>query len=211
MQARLNVRMSRKPDPNTFAGRLVLARKKRGLTQEKLATAVGLAQPVISKLERGTISGTTAISRLIRVLKVPGEWLEDGEGPEPNWEGGPDFIVEGVTLLDVKRTAPHAELSPEEQDLLVAFRMLPDDEQKELLHHTMDRAEHYNKFFEREMRKRGIEISGFVSPERAAEALPPAPTPPAPGPKGAQTYELPRPSETGNIRPSGAKNKKEAQ
>ena len=70
------------------------ARKKRGLSQNDLAEAVGMGQPDISKIERGEIERTTGIARIARALLVPSEWLEDGVGDEPDWwvtltSGGP--------------------------------------------------------------------------------------------------------------------------
>jgi transcriptional regulator with XRE-family HTH domain len=87
MQERLNGRMERQVD--TLGKRLRLARKKRALTQHDLAEAAGLKQGDISKIEGGTIQKTTGIARLARALCVPPEWLEDGAGPEPQWDAVP--------------------------------------------------------------------------------------------------------------------------
>jgi transcriptional regulator with XRE-family HTH domain len=69
------------------------------------------------------------------------------------------------------------ELSPAEQDLVVAFRMLPDDSQLELLHDVMAQAEHLKKLVKRELERQGIAVTGYVSATKAAEHLPPAPAP----------------------------------
>lgn len=66
-------------------------------------------------------------------------------------------------------------LSPLEEDLLAAFRSIPEDEQQELVQHTMAQAERYNKLVERLLEKRGLPVSGFASATRTAETLPPAP------------------------------------
>jgi hypothetical protein len=67
------------------------------------------------------------------------------------------------------------ELSPLEADLLAAFRSIPDDEQAELVQHTMAQAERYNNLVKRELEKRGLTVTGFVSASRAAETLPEVP------------------------------------
>lgn len=81
--------MTRQTD--TLAGRVKLARTRRGLNQQELADRAGLKQPDVSKIERGLILKTTAIARLSAVLAVPSYWLEMGEGPEPDWDGIPSF------------------------------------------------------------------------------------------------------------------------
>lgn len=88
MQRGLNSDMSRRLE--TLGQRIRYARQKRGFSsQTQLAEAVGLKQPDISKLELGLMQKTTAIARLARVLRVPAVWLEEGEGPEPDWGDGP--------------------------------------------------------------------------------------------------------------------------
>jgi transcriptional regulator with XRE-family HTH domain len=83
MQAGLNLAMARPVE--TLAQRLSRARKKRGLSQTKLAELSGLKQSDISKLETGNMLKTTGMARLARALLVSDLWLELGEGPEPDW------------------------------------------------------------------------------------------------------------------------------
>lgn len=84
MQERLNLGMPRPLE--TLAQRLVHARKKRNLSQERLAELSGLKQPDISKLEKGKMLKTTGMARLAHALALPALWLELGEGDEPNWD-----------------------------------------------------------------------------------------------------------------------------
>lgn len=83
MQLGLNIAMARPLD--TMGERLRFARQKRHLTQGQLADKAGMKQPDISKIELGSILQTTGIARLARALSVPAEWLERGDGPEPDW------------------------------------------------------------------------------------------------------------------------------
>lgn len=55
------------------------------MTQAALAAAVGELQATISKIERGEILEPTSIARLARALQSPAEWLETGDGEEPDW------------------------------------------------------------------------------------------------------------------------------
>src|SRR6218665_1313057 len=85
MQEGLNAGMSR-IEADTLAGRLKLARKRRGLSQEELAAKADIKQSDVSKLETGRMQRTTAIARLARALAVPDHWLEMGVGSEPAWD-----------------------------------------------------------------------------------------------------------------------------
>lgn len=74
--------------PETFAGRLYLARVNAGLDQRELGAQVGLSAHTIGRLERG--SSTTVkvevLRNLLRVLDVTANWLlvldVDGETPD---------------------------------------------------------------------------------------------------------------------------------
>lgn len=78
MQARFNAGMK------NLAQRLKFARERLQLTQTQLATAAGLQQTDVSKIERGAIRKTTAIPTLARALQCDPHWLQTGEG-EPDW------------------------------------------------------------------------------------------------------------------------------
>lgn len=83
----------------TLAERIKKARGTR-LTQKELADAVGVSQPMISKLERGVTGETSLLIRIARVTGVRPEWLESEEGPmnatpaiEPAPRVAPDAIL----------------------------------------------------------------------------------------------------------------------
>lgn len=64
----------------TLAERIKKARGNR-LTQKELADAVGVSQPMISKLERGVTGETSLLIRIAKATGVRPEWLESEEGP----------------------------------------------------------------------------------------------------------------------------------
>lgn len=66
----------------TLQDRLREARKRAGLSQSAVASAVGIAQGTYSDLERNTGSGSKHIVAIARVLGVSPDWLLTGEGSE---------------------------------------------------------------------------------------------------------------------------------
>lgn len=65
---------------DTFAKRLRHVRKLRGHSQDELSEKSGVAQPVISKIERGLILQTRGLIALAMALKCSPYWLEFGRG-----------------------------------------------------------------------------------------------------------------------------------
>lgn len=65
----------------TFGTRLKQAREQAGLTQESLATASGVKQGTISKIERGESESSTFVVQLAIACKVRIEWLALNTGP----------------------------------------------------------------------------------------------------------------------------------
>lgn len=68
---------------DTLAKRLKFARKERKLSQAQLAELAGVAQPDISKIERGETLKPTGLLALARALRVNAYWLDVGDG---EWE-----------------------------------------------------------------------------------------------------------------------------
>ena len=64
--------------------RLILARKKAGLTQKQLSRISGVKQQTISSLELGNAKGTKNIVLLANALKVSPTWLSTGKEKKPN-------------------------------------------------------------------------------------------------------------------------------
>jgi transcriptional regulator with XRE-family HTH domain len=56
------------------------ARKAAGMTQDQLATKVGMKQNSISELEKGDSAGTTNVAKFAQALRVNALWLETGMG-----------------------------------------------------------------------------------------------------------------------------------
>lgn len=74
MQGRLNEAME------TLGSRIKHARLRKGITQSQLASRSGVGQGDISKLENGTVSGSTKVVQLARALGCDPYWLATGEG-----------------------------------------------------------------------------------------------------------------------------------
>lgn len=63
-----------------IAKAVIEARLRKGLTQAQLAKKAGTTQPVISRIERGTIEPSPSISTLKRILGAAGKKLEFSAG-----------------------------------------------------------------------------------------------------------------------------------
>lgn len=81
-----------------FSERLLLARKKAGLSQAELAQRSGVTQPTISQLENSdTDTGSAHTVRFARACGVSPDWLDDEIGP---------MIPAPVTVLATGEPAP---------------------------------------------------------------------------------------------------------
>jgi transcriptional regulator with XRE-family HTH domain len=63
-----------------FSERVKKAREHAGLNQAELAKATGLTQQMVSRIESGTVKGSTAVNRIAMTCKVNPFWLSDGIG-----------------------------------------------------------------------------------------------------------------------------------
>jgi len=70
-------------DTTTLGGRIATARRARKLTQTDLAKLVGITQSSIALLESGSSKSSHNAIELAEALKVPVDWLVNGEGPAP--------------------------------------------------------------------------------------------------------------------------------
>lgn len=87
---------------NDLASRIKRARKLAGLTQKGLAEAVGISQPVISQLEKGTNLQTVHLVAIARACRVSVEWLATGAGdPEPAPELAEEIEDDSSDLIPV--------------------------------------------------------------------------------------------------------------
>jgi transcriptional regulator with XRE-family HTH domain len=66
---------------DTLASRLREARQAKGMTQQELAKAAGLAQSTVGNVESGDRGGASSLALLAEALDVRYRWLRDGEGP----------------------------------------------------------------------------------------------------------------------------------
>lgn len=65
---------------NTFGGRLKAARKAKRMTQAELGQKAGLAQSMISEIEKGAYADSARTAQLAHVLGVRAIWLAEGKG-----------------------------------------------------------------------------------------------------------------------------------
>jgi phage repressor protein C with HTH and peptisase S24 domain len=91
MQARLNPRM------DTLGYRVKTRRELLGLTQAQLASASGIKQSDISKIENGKIERPSGMAELARALRCDAYWLSTGEGRAELPATQPLFASEGWT------------------------------------------------------------------------------------------------------------------
>ncbi len=90
---------------SNLGGRLIQARKHRGMSQAELARQSHVSQPTISDLEAGEQSGTKKAPELAHALKVDLNWLLTGRGemePRPAGKRGGDGDERHVFVPKVK-------------------------------------------------------------------------------------------------------------
>ncbi|ELS7774916.1 helix-turn-helix transcriptional regulator [Escherichia coli] len=92
----------------TFSERLNQAMREKGMTQNALAEAVGMAQPSVWKLVSGGAKGSRKTVQIAHALGVRPEWLSDGVGPMKLEDKEPSIPTEDnwVTLETWDRSTP---------------------------------------------------------------------------------------------------------
>ena len=121
-----------KPENETFAVRLKAFRKEAGLTQQDIATALGLDRSTYTYYERGkTRPNWETLQRLAAIFQVPMTSL---------WGGDRSFrpIVRDNPLQLEPTSQRLADLTPEERQLLLQFRQLDGEARFELIAHLKD-------------------------------------------------------------------------
>ncbi|MGB3135153.1 MAG: helix-turn-helix transcriptional regulator [Candidatus Macondimonas sp.] len=100
--------------------RIQQAREKTGISQTRLAELLGVTRSACSQWEsgNGTSPRRERLEQISRLLSVNYEWLATGRG-----------AMRGRT----PKAAQHAELGPEEQELLAAFARLSDAARRGLI------------------------------------------------------------------------------
>lgn len=76
---------------NTLGSRIKVARMVKDMTQAELHRASGVAQGDISKLENGSVAGSTKVVQLARALGCDPYWLATGKGEPWNQEATEAF------------------------------------------------------------------------------------------------------------------------
>lgn len=98
------VRKSPKPVDAHAGARVRMRRIELGMTQEKLADAIGLTFQQVQKYEKGTNRmGSSRLHQLAEVLSVPVTYFFDGAPGQPKAKGkasAPDYVAEFLALPD---------------------------------------------------------------------------------------------------------------
>ena len=86
--------MPQKPRPSILGERILLARRREGLSQDELGKACGVTGHTIGQLERGAFRElrSDAVRKAAKALGVTTDYLlgmdlEEGELPEPVHQG----------------------------------------------------------------------------------------------------------------------------
>ena len=86
------------PEPSVLGERVLLSRRRAGLTQQELATAAGVTATTIARLEQGRTQRMTteSLERMSRALGVSADYLL---GLSDRREGGPSVESRGAEDL----------------------------------------------------------------------------------------------------------------
>ena len=110
-------------------GQVRLRRKLLGMSQEKLAEAIGLTFQQVQKYERGTNRiGASRLFELSRVLNVPVEFFYEGVSKEPSSRHGPGSPEGAQAPFEADVLT-----NPESIDLLRAYYRIQPRVRKKLL------------------------------------------------------------------------------
>ncbi|OUM01647.1 hypothetical protein A8M77_15350 [Variovorax sp. JS1663] len=80
---------------DTLGSRIKAARLRKGMTQAELSQRAAVGQGDISKLENGTVSGSTKVVQMARALGCDPYWLATGEGEPWGQPASPDMEFTG--------------------------------------------------------------------------------------------------------------------
>ncbi len=99
----------------SIGDRLREARRKKGFTQESLASSIGVSRGVITNIEHGkTIPQSLVIHAICNTLSINEEWLLHGTG---DMEGLSDIQKKSFILSEIYESAKL--LSAEEQEYIL--------------------------------------------------------------------------------------------
>ena len=86
----------------TIGNRLKIARKSKGITQDKLAELIGTSRGVISNLElnRTETQQPIIINAICSVLEINPDWLMTGDGEMDNPKSAKsDYVLNEITAI----------------------------------------------------------------------------------------------------------------
>ena len=162
-----------------FGERLQTALELSHSTREALSRALGISVQAVGQVLVGKTKALTAenCARAARFLRVDSYWLATGEG-QP-------------------RERSELDLTGTERDLVLAFRDIPEETQRELLADVLSLAERSRHHVDKILRER-FGVTGYVSADKAAQHLP---SPPPMNESGKQAEKLELPRHIGKLRP----------
>lgn len=140
--------------------RLLLARKRRGMTQMQLAEVSGLKQSDISKLERGKALSTSAIARLALALSVSPQWLELNVGAAPDWLSP---SVASPAAPAMTRAELLAHMPGDWRELILAYEELLPEHRAEMVRPLLSKADEMRRHFEASLIRQGIKHHPMIT------------------------------------------------
>lgn len=129
-------------------------------SQAQVAQRSGMDQKTVSRILNQQHSPN--LEKVEALANAFGIQLTELLSPHPSWSD--QRAAEDRALL----------LSDQEKDLILSFRDIPEDDQQSMLTDALSRAEKSRAHVDKIMRER-FRVTGYVTPQRAAEKLPPAP------------------------------------
>lgn len=146
-------------------------------TLEAVARAAETTSIYLSQIRNRAVDGKTGRAREMGTAMA--RRLERAGGRPVGWMDVPHPEVEAAPAQAKLPLHPPAKppLSPLEEDLLAAFRQLPDEEQEAMAQDAMARAEQIERLVTRALTKRGIPVTGYAADLRVEKAFGRAPAP----------------------------------
>jgi transcriptional regulator with XRE-family HTH domain len=155
---------------DTLGKRVRGRRQQLKMTQTQLATAAGMNQGDVSKIERGEIQQTTKVVQLAKALDCNPVWMATGDGEMTAAVGQPER--QGRTPL--RKGDVFEALSEEEATLMNAYRRMSDKDRQEVADDVAARAaraEREQQAVREVLARFGVISAAEISDKDAAEIL----------------------------------------
>lgn len=101
--------MERRYDTIHIGSRIKACREELGLTQEELASRIGVSRSHIQRIEAGDNFTVTTLAALCNVLEVNPDYLFDDDGLLPEHLHRIANVLEGCTEAEMSAVADNAE------------------------------------------------------------------------------------------------------